>query len=60
MNDAVKELEEKFNITIPEFTVSAVKKEGELYSQMVLGNEAGRQMNKNLAAALDESLKRCQ
>lgn len=56
MNDAVKELEQKFNITIPEFTVSAVKKEGEFIHKWYLGIE-GEVDEKELAEALDESLK---
>ena len=56
MNDAVKELEEKFGITIPEFTVSAVKKDGEFIHKWYLGTE-GETDEKELAEALDESLK---
>lgn len=56
MNDAVKELEEKFGITIPEYTISAVKKEGEFIHKWYLGVE-GKADEKELAKALDESLK---
>ena len=56
MNDAVKELEEKFNIKIPEFTVSAVKKEGDFYHKWYLGIE-GEADEAELADSLDEILK---
>ncbi|MGB7784784.1 MAG: GH3 auxin-responsive promoter family protein [Salinimicrobium sp.] len=56
MNDAVKELEEQFDITIPEFTISAVKKDGEFIHKWYLGT-TGNADDKELAAALDESLK---
>jgi len=56
MNDAVKELEKKFNITIPEFTISAVKKDGEFIHKWYLGIEGDADENE-LAKALDESLK---
>ena len=55
MNDAVKELEKKFSIAIPEFTVSAVKKEGEYIHKWYLGVE-GEADEKELAAALDAAL----
>ena len=55
MNDAVKELEEKFDITIPEFTISAVKKDGEFIHKWYLGTEA-KTDQQELAAALDKSL----
>lgn len=58
MNDAVKELEKKFNITIPEFTVAAVKnKEGDYIHKWYLGVEGGDADEKDLASALDETLK---
>lgn len=58
MNDAVKELEKKFNITIPEFTVAAVKNaEGEYIHKWYLGIEEGEADEQELATALDESLK---
>lgn len=56
MNDAVKELEKKFNITIPEYTVSAVKKDGEFIHKWYLGIEGEADENE-LAGALDEILK---
>lgn len=56
MNDAVKELEKKFNITIPEFTISAIKKDGEFIHKWYLGI-VGDADEKELADALDESLK---
>lgn len=56
MNDAVKELEKKFELTIPEFTVAAVKKDGEFIHKWYLGVE-GKADEKELAEALDKSLK---
>ena len=40
MNDAVKELEEKFDIKIPEFTLAAKRIDGEFYHSWYLGTEA--------------------
>ncbi|GAB2774386.1 GH3 family domain-containing protein [Salinimicrobium soli] len=58
MNDAVKELEQKFGITIPEFTISAVKKDGEFIHKWYLGvEENGKVKNEEMAKALDELLK---
>ena len=56
MNDAVKEMEKKFSIAIPEFTVSAVKEEGEYIHKWYLGVE-GQADEKELATALDNALK---
>ena len=56
MNDAVKELEREFDIKIPEFTVSAVKKNGEFYHKWYLGIE-GDADEKQLADSLDNTLK---
>jgi hypothetical protein len=58
MNDAVKELEQQFGVTIPEFTVAAVKNDQEEYiHKWYLGIEEGDADEKELAAALDEALK---
>ncbi len=57
MNDAIKELEKEFDITIPEFTVAAVQKEGEFIHKWYLGME-GKADEKKLAEALDENLSR--
>ena len=56
MNDAVKELEEKFNVNIPEYTISAIKKDGEFIHKWYLGIE-GEANEKELADALDAALK---
>ncbi|MFD1095433.1 GH3 family domain-containing protein [Salegentibacter chungangensis] len=56
MNDAVKELEEKFDIKIPEFTLAAVRIDGEFHHHWYLGTEASTS-EEELANALDESLK---
>ena len=58
MNDAMQELEKKFGITIPEYTISAVKKEGEFIHKWYLGIEGGTDVTEEeLASALDEALK---
>ncbi|MGA9589930.1 MAG: GH3 auxin-responsive promoter family protein [Salegentibacter sp.] len=56
MNDAVKELEEKFDIKIPEFTLAAKRIDGEFYHSWYLGTDADVD-NEELAQALDDSLK---
>ncbi|WP_424494527.1 GH3 family domain-containing protein [Salinimicrobium sp. GXAS 041] len=56
MNDAVQELEQKFGVKIPEFTIAAIKKEGEFIHKWYLGME-GDASEVELATALDESLK---
>ena len=56
MNDAVQELEEKFDIKIPEFTLAAVRIDGEFNHHWYLGTETDISEEK-LAEALDESLK---
>lgn len=57
MNDAVRDLEEKFDIKIPEFTLAAVRIDGEFYHHWYLGTKASNS-EEELANALDESLKR--
>ena len=56
MNEAVKELEEKFDIEIPEFTLAAIRIDGEFYHSWYLGT-SGEVEEQTLAEALDESLK---
>ncbi|MGM0932426.1 MAG: GH3 family domain-containing protein [Bacteroidota bacterium] len=56
MNDAVQELEENFDIKIPEFTLAAVRIDGEFHHHWYLGTETDISEEK-LAEALDESLK---
>lgn len=55
MTDAVNNLEEKFNINIPEFTLAAIKKNGEFIHKWYLGVE-GKANEKELANTLDENL----
>jgi hypothetical protein len=55
MNDAVKELETKFDIEIPEFTIAAVRIDGEFYHSWYLGTNTTVPNNK-LADALDAAL----
>lgn len=56
MNDAVQEMEDKFDIKIPEFTLAAVRIDGEFNHHWYLGTESDID-NEKLAEALDESLK---
>lgn len=55
MNAAVKDLEETFDIEIPEYTISAKRFDGEFYHSWYLGTNA-KIDNAKLAEALDESL----
>ncbi|WP_272973954.1 GH3 family domain-containing protein [Croceibacter atlanticus] len=55
MNAAVKDLEETFDIEIPEYTISAKRFDGEFYHSWYLGTNATID-NTKLAEALDESL----
>ncbi|QED37485.1 GH3 auxin-responsive promoter family protein [Antarcticibacterium arcticum] len=55
MSDALKELEEKFDIKIPEFTVAAVRIDNDFYHSWYLGSDA-TMPGEELAAALDEAL----
>lgn len=58
MNDAVQELEDQFDIKIPEFVVAAKRAEdGEYYHYWYLGTEDETD-DKNLGEALDNALKR--
>ncbi len=57
MNDAVQELEKEFDCKIPEFTVSAVRIDGEYHHSWYLGTE--RELDdKKVANVLDEALKK--
>ena len=56
MNDAIQELEQKFDIEIPEFTLAAVRIDEEFHHSWYLGTESQID-NKKLAEALDNSLK---
>jgi len=55
MNDAVQELEEKFDIEIPEFTLAAVRIDGEFYHSWYLGTNSDKD-EKDLAEFLDNAL----
>lgn len=57
MNDAVRELEEKFDIEIPEFTLAAVRIDGEFYHSWYLGTNSTNINEEELAKALDDALK---
>ncbi len=58
MNDALRELEEKNDITIPEFTMSAVKKEDKYLHRWYLGLEEEKDVSlEKLITELDETLK---
>jgi len=56
MNDAVQEMEHIFLIKIHEFTLAAVRIDGEFHHHWYLGTEA-ETSEEELAEALDESLK---
>ncbi|QAA80251.1 GH3 auxin-responsive promoter [Aequorivita sp. H23M31] len=56
MEVALREMEEKFDLKIPEFTLAAVKIDGEFYHHWYLGTETTVN-NEELADALDEALK---
>ena len=56
MNDALMELENKYDIKIPEFTLAAVRINGEFYHSWYLGTET-EVSNEDLAEYLDETLK---
>ncbi|GGX04933.1 GH3 family domain-containing protein [Aquimarina muelleri] len=56
MNTALREIEAKFNIKVPEFTLSAVQINEEFYHHWYLGTETDI-TNEELAKALDEILK---
>jgi hypothetical protein len=58
MNDAIKHLEEKFDIGIPEFTVAAVRPENDYIHHWYLGIDGdGQADEQELAKALDERLR---
>ncbi|QNJ98336.1 GH3 family domain-containing protein [Constantimarinum furrinae] len=56
METALRELEEQFDIEIPEFTLAAVKYDNEFYHHWYLGTESAVN-TEELANALDEALK---
>lgn len=55
MTEAVQELEEMFDIKVPEFTISAVKKDGYFFHKWYLGIE-GKADEKALAEGIDKIL----
>lgn len=57
MNDALKVLENKYDIKIPEFTLAAVRINGEFYHSWYLGTET-EVGNEELAECLDDTLKK--
>ncbi|GLB47717.1 GH3 family domain-containing protein [Neptunitalea lumnitzerae] len=58
MNDAVNALEEKYDIEIPEFTLAAVRIDGEFHHHWYLGtNSVNAPDETTLAEALDSALK---
>lgn len=59
MNDAIIELERQFDIEIPEFTVSAIKINGEYHHKWYLGTDSTAKPNDSeMAVSLDEALKK--
>lgn len=58
MNDAIRYLEEKFDIHLPEFTLSAIKIDGEFYHKWYIGHTDNITVSDDtLAHELDERLK---
>ncbi len=57
MNDAVKELENHFNIKITEFTISAKRIDGNYYHSWYLGTENTDLNTEEVADKLDQALK---
>lgn len=58
MNKAIQELEEQFDIELPEFTVAAVKIDGEFHHVWHIGTDQEISASEEeLAEALDENLK---
>ncbi len=55
MNDAVQDLEKKYDIEIPEFTLAAVRIDGEFYHSWYLGTNTSID-NDSIAEALDNFL----
>ncbi|TRZ44312.1 GH3 family domain-containing protein [Robertkochia solimangrovi] len=58
MNDAIKALEESVGMTISEFTLAAVKKNGEYIHRWYLGSENPETSKEVLAEKLDDFLKK--
>ncbi len=59
MNEALIEMEKQFDISIPEFTISAVQIDGKYIHRWYLGVEESTDLSEDiLAKALDETLKR--
>lgn len=58
MNDAMRHLEERFNMAIPEFTVAAVRINGEFHHVWHIGVEKEGTKDLQLAKELDEFLKK--
>ncbi len=56
MNDAMRHLEQHFDMTIPEFTVAAVRVDGEFHHVWHIGTERDGVDEQHLAMELDRSL----
>ena len=58
MNEGVQHVEQKFDISIPEFTVGAIKIEGEFYHKWYLGSDDYEKVDsQDIERALDSKLK---
>jgi len=58
MNDAIKDLEEIYDVQLPEFTVGAIKIDNEFYHQWYIGSDSELNIGEEeIANKLDESLK---
>jgi hypothetical protein len=56
MDKGIAALQEKFNLAVPEFTVAAVKEDGEYLHRWYLGNEDGEADEKEVGEFLDQYL----
>ncbi|MDG3583797.1 GH3 family domain-containing protein [Galbibacter pacificus] len=58
MNDAIQKIEKEFNTEIPEFTIAAIKFNGEFYHKWYIGTPTPNIDEEKIAKALDEALKK--
>ncbi|NHE57337.1 GH3 family domain-containing protein [Cyclobacterium plantarum] len=56
MDQAIEAVQEKFNIAIPEYTVSAVRENGEYMHRWYLGKDSGEADEEEITAFLDQNL----
>jgi hypothetical protein len=56
MNNAMRHLEQTFNAAIPEFTVAAIRENGEFFHKWYLGSDTLSSNNNNISEVLDRFL----